>query len=267
MLVDESNQTPLDAATVMLIRDRSSIEVFLLERHLESDFVGGAWVFPGGKVDALDEAVPHKRLSGQPPGALVDAIGDHLARTLTIAAIRETFEESGVLLGQTATGPITGDHLRTPSYLNARQLLAARGSKWDWSGWLLDEGISLDLSLLEWWSWWVTPLGVHRRFDTKFFVAALPSDQAPEHDDIETTNSRWVTPQQALDATASGHASIILPTRKNLEQLSGYGTASAALAAARTPAFGRPRIEPTIQIEDDGQISIVHSSFDAPEQV
>ncbi len=267
MRVDESKQTPVDAATVMLIRDHSSVEVFLLERHLDSDFVGGAWVFPGGKIDAIDGAVPHERLAGQPPGALVDAVGHHLALTLTIAAIRETFEESGVLLGQTATGPVTGNHLRTPSFVKARRLLATRGSSWDWSEWLSDERISLDLSLLEWWSWWVTPLGVHRRFDTKFFVATLPNDQVPEHDDIETTNSRWATPQQALGAAAAGTASVILPTRKNLEQLSGYKTASAAVAAARTSGFDRPRIEPAVQIGENGQISIVHSSFDAPEQV
>lgn len=265
--VDQSNQAAIDAATVMLVRDRRSVEVFLLERHIDSDFVGGAWVFPGGKVDESDRGLAPTALAGEPPPALVEQVGDRLAIALCVAAIRETFEESGVLLAHTAASPVTADDLRSESYLAARLKLSDRHSTWNWSRWLEDEGLLLDLSWLSWWSWWVTPVGVHRRFDTKFFVATLPDDQSPQHDNIETTDSRWASPAMALQAAEAGRASIILPTRKNLSQLSKYPNTSSIMAAGADPAFARPRIEPRVIIGEDGQVSVDHESFDRPESV
>ena len=251
----------------MLVRDAPSLEVFLLERHIDSDFVGGAWVFPGGKVDEADTRLPSTALAGHPPPALVEQFGDRPAAALCVAAIRETFEESGVLLARTGKGPVSADDLRSHSYLSARQKLADRHSKWNWAGWLEDEGLQLDLSALVWWSWWVTPIGVHRRFDTKFFVASLPEDQVAEHDNIETTDSRWASPATALRAAESGSASIILPTRKNLRQLAGYPSASSIMVAGTDPGFARPRIEPRVIVGEDGQVLIDHESFDQPEPV
>lgn len=251
----------------MLVRDATSLEVFLLERHIDSDFVGGAWVFPGGKVDESDTRLSSAVLAGHPPPALVEQVGDRPATALCVAAIRETFEESGVLLARTGTGPVTAGDLRSDSYLSARQKLADRHSKWNWSGWLEDEGLQLDLSALVWWSWWVTPIGVNRRFDTKFFVATLPEDQVAEHDNIETTNSRWESPAMALQAAKSGSASIILPTRKNLRQLAEYANTASIMVAGTDPGFARPRIEPRLIIGEEGQVSVDHESFDHPEPV
>lgn len=265
--VDQSTQAAIEAATVMLVRDGTSVEVFLLERHIDSDFVGGAWVFPGGKVDEADAGLASSSLSGHPPPALVQQVGGGPATALCVAAIRETFEESGVLLARNGTGRVTADDLRSDSYLAARRRLADRHSKWNWSGWLGDEGLRLDLSALAWWSWWVTPVGVHRRFDTKFFVAALPENQVAEHDNIETTNSRWASPAMALQAAESGSASIILPTRKNLEQLAKYPNTASIVVAGTDPDFARPRIEPRVIIGDDGQVLVNHETFGQPEPV
>ncbi|MDH5421475.1 MAG: NUDIX hydrolase [Acidimicrobiia bacterium] len=267
MRVDQSTQPAIEAATVMLVRDRASVEVFLLERHIDSDFVGGAWVFPGGKVDEADAWLPPSALAGHPPAALAEHVGDGSATALCVAAIRETFEESGVLLAHRTTGPVTAADLRSDSYLAARSKLADRNSKWDWSGWLADERLRLDLTALVWWSWWVTPMGVHRRFDTKFFVATLPESQVAVHDNIETTNSRWARPVMALQAAKSGSVSIILPTRMNLQKLAGYPSTTSIVVAGTALDFARPRIEPRLIIGDDGQVLVDHESFDHPEPV
>ncbi len=265
--VDQSTQAATEAATVMLVRDGTSVEVFLLERHIDSDFVGGAWVFPGGKVDKADERLPPSALAGHPPPALVEQVGEGPATALCVAAIRETFEESGVLLAHTGTGPVTAADLQSDPYVAARRKLADRHSKWNWSRWLENERLRLDLSKLAWWSWWVTPVGVHRRFDTKFFVATVPEDQVAGHDNIETTNSRWASPAMALQAAESGLASIILPTRKNLQQIAGYPDTASIVVAGTDPHFARPRIEPRVIIGEDGQVLVIHESFDQPEPV
>ena len=266
--VDQSTQAAIEAATVMLVRDdATSLEVFLLERHIDSDFVGGAWVFPGGKVDEADTRLPSTALAGNPPPALVEQVGDRSATALCVAAIRETFEESGVLLARTGKCSVTDADLGSDSYLSARQKLADRHSKWNWTGWLEDERLQLDLSALVWWSWWVTPIGLNRRFDTKFFVATLPEGQVAAHDNIETTNSRWASPAMALQAAESGAASIILPTRKNLRQLAGHADTYSIMVAGRDPDFARPRIEPRVIIGEEGQVWVDHESFDEPEPV
>lgn len=267
MKLDESAIAPTQAATVMLLREEPTLEVFMLERHLDSDFVGGAYVFPGGKVDPNDYHIPRTSLYGSTSKSLVAAVGPELATALAVAAIRETFEESGVLLGSIADRPIDASVLNSSSFMQAKARLAERGGDWEWNDWLEAETVRLDLSALHWWSWWVTPAGVHRRFDTKFFVAHLPNDQAPVHDNIETTDSVWLPPAQALEAAASGAVSIILPTRKNLSTLEQYAKADSALAAAQDDDFPRPRIEPTVSRTEDGQLHVMHPSFDKPEPV
>lgn len=267
MRIDDGTPAPVEAATVMLVRGNDEIEVFMLERHLESDFVGGAYVFPGGKIDPSDTALPEALVSGSPPADLVAAVGRELARGLAVAAIRETFEEAGVLLGKRQGSVVTAELLATESFVYARSRLAERHSTWSWIQWLADEQIALDLDALAWWSWWVTPEGVHRRFDTKFFLAKLPADQHALHDNIETTDSRWTQPATALAAAASGEVSIIFPTRRNLQQLATHNNPTNALQAAQAPNFERPRIQPEISTGDDGALYVDHPSFDGPQPV
>ncbi len=239
--------TPGDAATVLLLDDTADgLAVFMLERHIDSDFVGGAFVFPGGKVDEADRTLPAGAVSGDPDARLVDAVGADTARALVVAAIRETFEECGVLLAD-----------RTPSDTADARIRMNDRSGWDWTDWLLGGRVRLDLSALTWWSWWVTPAGVHRRYDTKFFVAERPNGAHADHDKIETTDSVWVRPSVALSAAAAGTASIIFPTRKNLERLATHASVAEAIAAARS---GEPpeRIEPTVTRDGEGRLWVTH---------
>lgn len=202
-----------DAATVMLVRDgRDGVEVFMLKRHADLVFVPGAYVFPGGAVDDADRA------GGDDP--------------FVVAAIRECFEEAGALLAY-----VDGDRfidlrdeaaaVRFREYRNA--VHAGRLTIYD----LCDlEGLRLAVDALHPVSRWITPPRSPRRFDTRFFVARAPSNQAFLHDDRETTASEWVRPLDALERFKSGDIELILPTERSLEMLAGAHSVDAVLVAA-----------------------------------
>lgn len=248
----EEGSTPaVPSATVLVVRDGvAGLEVLLLERHLRSDFMGGAYVFPGGKVDARDARLSPDRVAGvdlEVAARELQVEDAGAALGMLVAAVRETFEEAGVLLARRADGSaVTADDLATPSFIAARRALAARGEPYDWRPWLAEQELVLDLGALAFWAWWVTPHGMHKRFDTRFFVAQLPPEQADvaAHDEVEITAMRWVTPPAALDAQAAGEVTIIFPTRRNLRTLGGFASAADAVAAARAGRTDRRRTLP-----------------------
>lgn len=256
----EGTTDPVDAATVLLLRQGAEgLEVFLLERHLESDFAGGAYAFPGGKVDAQDHGLPPERWTGVDPARVVDAVGarspEH-AVALLVAAVRETFEEAGPLLAHHADGrPVTAEDLARPSFLEARRRLAARGEPWDWGPWLADEDLVLDLGALVPFARWCTPHGMHKRFDARFLAVALPGEQtaALGHDDVETTDSVWRRPGDALAAFDRGEVVIIFPTRRTLQALAEHDDVAAVMAGSGDPR----RILPAIVLAD-GQPRVRH---------
>jgi 8-oxo-dGTP pyrophosphatase MutT (NUDIX family) len=230
-----------EAATVMLLRDTpTGLEVFMLRRTLNAAFVGGAYVFPGGAVD------PHDRnddLAEHCIG-LTDAVASDLlgvdsgGLAYWVAALRECFEEAGVLIARTADGesmsfadPATAarfngfQHAVHDGELRLVELCAA-------------EGLRLATDDVRYVSHWVTPVGEPRRFDTRFFVARAPADQEPLHDDNETIDSLWVNPAVALERHRAGELFMIFPTIKNLEFLAPFATCAEVLAAA--DAIGRP---------------------------
>jgi 8-oxo-dGTP pyrophosphatase MutT (NUDIX family) len=264
----------VDAASILLVRDQvrgqGPLEVLLLERHLDSDFAGGALVFPGGKVDDQDRALDAARWTGRNPKGWRERLGtdtDAEARGLLVAAVRETFEEVGVLFAtDEEEEPVTADQLRSASFREARRRLCSRDERWDWRRWLEDEALVLDLRALEFWSWWVTPEGQHKRFDTRFFLAVLPRGQAPAHDDVEASSLGWWRPQDALDAAERGEVTIIFPTRRNLEALARYETAEAARQAARDGEVDTRRIQPTV-VEVDGELLVQHPYEDDPQRI
>ncbi len=204
---------------MLLLRDETSggtggLEVFLLERHLKSDFAGGAYAFPGGKVDPMDLQLPPERWTGLDPRQVMGRLGarttDH-AVGLLAAAARETFEEAGPLLAHHGDGrPVTAEDLASDSFLEARRRLATRGEHWDWRPWLEAEDLVLDLGALQVFAWWATPHGMHKRFDTRFLAVPLPTVQADAlgHDDIETTDSVWRRPSDALAAAERGEVHL-----------------------------------------------------------
>lgn len=172
-------------------------------------------------------------------------------RGLRVAAARETFEESGVLLGRNRDGsPISKEALQTQRAKQVRHDLQDCEVAIDWADWLFEEGFVLSLSELVFTSWWVTPPGNSRRFDTRFYLAALPEGQHAWHDGVEMTDSFWITPQSAATSAARGEFMIGLPTLQNLQALEG-NTVKEALANRRQ--FGDPiAIAPTMPVNDEG---------------
>ena len=226
-----------DAATVMLVRDRheGGMEVFMLRRNLNSDFVGGAYVFPGGAVDEADrhadlEAVCEGRSDDQASVLLgVDKGG----LAYWVAAIRECFEEAGVLL---ATEADTNDVISFKDPETAEHFNRHRKAVDSGEARLLEicelEGLQLAVDQIHYFSHWITPVGPPRRYDTRFFVTAAPPEQVPLHDDRETIANTWIAPQEAIDRHAAGEFEIIFPTIKNLEAIARFDKSADLLAAA-----------------------------------
>ncbi len=261
------------SASVVLVRDgreHAGVEVLLLERHLDADFAGGALVFPGGKVDERDRELDAARWTGRSLARWREELGTDTEREalgVLVAAIRETFEEAGVLLAHREDGsPLDADALRRSSVVEARRRLTERGASWDWRPWLSDEGFVLDLGALAFWSWWVTPVGQHKRFDTRFLIAHLPPGQVAHYDDVETTSLRWITPADALDEQSRAEATIIFPTRRNLAALAAYGSADEVWEAARDGRVDRRRIQPSIVLVD-GRPMVQHPYEDVPSPI
>jgi 8-oxo-dGTP pyrophosphatase MutT (NUDIX family) len=268
-LTDETWPT-VDASTIVLLRDGADGgEVLLLERHLDSDFAGGALVFPGGKVDDADRHLDPARWAGRDPAAWREQLGaatDADALGLMVAAVRETFEEAGVLLATRDGAVLTDADLEEPSFVDARRRLASREERFDWRDWLAEQRLVLDLAALAPWSWWVTPKGQHKRFDTRFFAALLPAEQSAAHDRVEITGLRWSRPDDALAAQREGRMVVIYPTRKNLEALAGHRTATDAWRAADEGRTDLRRIEPEVIVVGD-DVMVQHPDGRDPEPI
>lgn len=251
-----------DAATVMLVRDAPSpegpaLEVCMLRRHLNSDFVGGAYVFPGGKVDDADRtAVAEEACVGRSDAEASTMLGiDRGGLAFWVAALRECFEEAGVLLAYPAGADAT-DALVDVSDPAVRHRLAARRLELNAGtvGFLAacrSEGLCLAVDRVHYFSHWITPEPAPKRYDTRFFVTALPPGQVPIHDDHETTDTVWVRPVEALERARAGEFDIIFPTIKNLEAISRFSTSVELLAAAA--AVERvPAVLPRVVVDDRG---------------
>lgn len=231
---------PRDAATVVLLRDGAGgLEVFMVKRHGASDVLGGAYVFPGGKVDEADHDDESIDSLGVPPDALhamlaEPAIDARKAAAMFVAAARETFEECGVLLSPGADA----DRQR------AAHALHREGH--DFASVLAQLGIGLDTSRLRPWSRWITPVVPslqQKRFDTRFFVGAVPPEQAALHDNREASDSAWLRPREALDRFWAREIELAPPQIMTLAHLTRHPSVAQALAEA-----GR-RPPPTIQPE------------------
>lgn len=229
------------AATLMLIRDGADgMEVLMLRRHPDAVFAADAWVFPGGAVDASDGDLPGNAVLGATDSDASTAIGvPSGGLAYLVAAVRECFEEAGVLLARHAGGDaldITSDLDTTRFARHRRDLLAGRRSLAQ----MLDaEALVLDLTGVFYVSHWITPPGPPRRFDTRFFVAPAPPGQAATHDTAETVESVWTTPARALERWAAGEIHLVFPTIKNLEALTRFPSSAGLLAAARAESTER----------------------------
>jgi 8-oxo-dGTP pyrophosphatase MutT (NUDIX family) len=216
--------TPRPAATVMLVRDgrgtAGDIEVFLMRRHSAMEFVAGVMVFPGGGVDDRDRNAD-VAWYGPEPSWWAERLGVDvdLAEALVCAAARETFEESGVLFAGPAGDP-DGIVADASVYRDARKALDAKTLSF--GEFLRDEKLVLRADLLRPWANWVTPKEERtRRYDTYFFVGALPEGQRADGDNTETDKVGWATPQSALDEFREGQSFLLPPTWTQLDSLNG----------------------------------------------
>lgn len=216
---------PRASATILLVRDGArGLEVFMVQRHHQIDFATGAMVFPGGKVDPAD--------SDPALAALCDcAVSDEL-RPLHVAAIRETFEECGVLLARNAGSRelVPGAQLaeieqRHRAALNAGERTLREIAE--------AEKLRLANDLLLHFAHWVTPLFMPKRFDTHFYLVAAPPDQLAIHDGGESVDSVWTRPADAEAERAAGRRTIIFPTLMQVRKLGREDSVASALAAAR----------------------------------
>jgi len=227
----------------MLVRDigdseAPSLEVCMLRRHLDSDFVGGAYVFPGGKVDEEDRSpASAARCAGRTDEEASDLLGlDRGGLAYWVAALRECFEEAGVLLAYEDVPGATPVPVDLASPTSRRRLAALRaelnGGRIGFLDLLSAEHLRLAADRVHYFSHWVTPEAAPKRYDTRFFVAALPPGQVPVHDEHETVDTVWVRPADALARAAAGEFDLIFPTMKNLEAVSRFGSSDDLLAAA-----------------------------------
>lgn len=213
------------SATILLLRgDHSVIEVFMVVRHHQIDFASGALVFPGGKVDPQDEeAALAKRCDGASPSPAT--------RAIQIAAIREAYEECGVLLARAAGEPklIAGARL---ARLEPYRLQIHSGAV-TFQEFLDREDLRLACDQLTPFAHWITPVMMPKRFDTHFFVAVAPPDHVALHDGHESVDSVWITPADALAGAATRRYTVIFPTLRQIEKL-GHATSPAdAVTRAR----------------------------------
>jgi 8-oxo-dGTP pyrophosphatase MutT (NUDIX family) len=246
--------TVRDAATVMLVRDeRDGLHVFMLRRNLDSDFVGGAYVFPGGAVDDADrhsdlEAVCEGRADAQASEALGIERG---GLAFWVAAIRECFEEAGVLLAYDERGEL----VRLGDGAVARRFERHREAVDQGTRRLVDvcaeERLRLAVDHMHYFSHWITPEGAPRRYDTRFFVCAAPPEQTPLHDNRETIANCWIRPADALERHRRGDFDLIFPTIKSLEAIARFER-SADLLTAAAAAGEVPSLQPRISSEDHG---------------
>lgn len=230
-----TDDAPIPAATVILVRDHPAFEVLMIARAERSSFAGGALVFPGGRVDPGD-----RDPSWAEHANALDA--DPVLAAGQIAAIREAFEEAGVLLARGPSGALlTADEVRalSPWRANVERddalfLTLVRR-----------HGLTLAADQLTLFAHWIAPPGLHRRFDTLFFAAAFPEGQEVLEDGDEATEALWISPADAIAAREAGTRKIIFPTARNLELLGVSSSTQEVIAFARRRPI-RPVVPDTV---------------------
>jgi 8-oxo-dGTP pyrophosphatase MutT (NUDIX family) len=232
--------TPRFAAATALMRERASggVEVFMVRRHVQSEFVPDVFVFPGGSVKDADREAERTLGLCTEAGDGVTALG----AGFRAAAIRELFEEAGALIARRNGGSLTviaDDLPRLAAYRDAlnQKTLTLQG--------LAEaEGLTLATDSLLHWAHWITPEAWPKRFDTHFFLIEAPDGQEPAHDALEVTQSAWVTPEDALAGYEQGEFPIVFATIHQLRDLTGLSSLADARAryTGKTPRTIMPRV-------------------------
>jgi 8-oxo-dGTP pyrophosphatase MutT (NUDIX family) len=245
------------AATVMLVRDNDGLEVFMLRRTMDAVFAGGMYVFPGGRVDVADGAPELEDIcagrSDHDASGLLQIPSGGLA--YWVAAIRECFEEAGVLLARASDSDDYirfGDDKDVIDRFEGYRRAIHRGEL-SLRELCHREELELAADAMEYVAHWITPVGERRRFDTRFLVARVPDHQEPLHDDHETIDSLWVRPDEALARNAAGELGMLPPTVANLHFLAEHPTAAAVMSAAARVGVP-PTILPKVRVDAEGRV-------------
>lgn len=248
---------PKDAATVVLMRDRDEggFEVFFVKRSAGSKFMGGAYVFPGGKVDATDSDVSGLRVVGRTPAGAAEALAESsnadAAIGFFIAALRETFEEAGVLLASI-------DNVDVLPELRKKLLAGAT-----FASVVNEANATLRVDALVPLSRWVTPTAESRRFDARFFMARAPNNQVAMHDNYETTESAWLTPAEALRRAERLEILLPPPTLRTLELIRNLKSVDEAIATCGAGVV--PYVCPIFKNDDGVPTLILPGDAEHPE--
>ena len=233
------------AATVLLLRDGAEgLEVFMVVRNYAIDFASGALVFPGGRVDRADHGLaadPHRCPPPEP---------HHVAELVTkVAAIRETFEECGILLARPQGAPdlVSAEGL---AGIAARHRARLANGETTLAEVAAAEDLILAPELLVPFAHWITPSAMPKRFDTHFFLAVAPAGQDGVHDGHESVDSVWITPARALAGVEDGTYKMVFATHLNIVKLARWASTAAALDAARRTKV--VTVEPDVLKMPDG---------------
>jgi len=234
--------TPRPAATVIVLRDRTNPEtaddyqIFMVKRHERSAFMAGAYVFPGGRVDESDRLPDWQTYCSG-----VEEASSHFpdleapaSLRYHVAAIRELFEEAGVLLARDQAGHfISFEDPEVKTRFDGYRTVVHEGFV-PLPMILKEEGLKLALDALRPYDHWITPEVERRRFDTRFFAARIPPGQQPLHDQEETVQSEWLSPDEALARYGRHEISLAPPTLRTLEDLRAFASVDAILKATET---------------------------------
>jgi len=232
---------PTPASTVLLLRrDESAaggLRIFFVRRHSKNEFMPNAYVFPGGKLDDTDSdassAVLCEGRTAEEAGALLGDVSPGVALALHVAAVRETFEEAGVFLGHHGDGtPLNLEDATTHARFEGHRE-ALHSGRTTLSRICAEENLCIQLGELHYWDHWITPEIERRRFAARFFLTVIPEGQEPIHDSRETTDSVWLSPQEALERYEADALSLAPPTYRVLIDLAEIGSIDKILEEAR----------------------------------
>ena len=240
-MTSDGGVKPFPAATVTLVRDaRGGLEVLLLERSKSLKFMPGAFVFPGGALDPGDSAPELQALCvGQKDVAASQALGlERGGLAYWIAAIREAFEEAGILLAYDGEGRLIELNGAAGERFRKHRELLDGGRHGEFGDVLRTEGLRLATDRLRYFGHWITPVTVPRRYDTRFFLAIAPPHQEASPDRTETVSHVWLTPRDALEQRE--RLGLRFPTIKTLERIAGCATVADAVAEVVASPAVRP---------------------------
>ena len=254
---------PRPAATLVLVRDaHSGMEVFMIRRSQAADFVGGAHVFPGGGVDAADAsaelAAYCEGLDDVEASRLLEVERGGLA--YWVAAMRECFEEAGLLLAHDERGDYADLNQTQHVEVFAQWRESVRAGRATLADLCRAQRLRLAAGRLAYYSHWITQPGRPRRYDTRFFVALAPAAQTASHDNSETVDNLWIQPGAALERHRRGDLHLVFPTIKTLESIAQFSNAAALMAFARSPR-NMPPMAPRTASSREGKKLLVPGDY------